>query len=200
MSDAIRTFLAEMAHAFRSENRPDAAETAAALEMCGFAGATPAAHWPDREAVRALLFASPDPVARAMLPALDLLPWGINPVARQVRAEHLEIYAVCDLMGPLSPIAAPGLRAGLYYQRPNARYALHSHAAAETYVIVAGSALWTAGDSRKLLGPGDRVHHSTYLPHACQTGPDGVVALWRWSGDIAVDSYRIHDGDDAFAA
>lgn len=199
MTDAIQTFLSEMAQAFRCENRPAAQDTAECLAQ-GFPAANSALDPTDSSAIRALLFESPHPVAQAMLAAHDVLPWGINPVARQVRAEHHEIYAVCDLMGPESPIQSDRLRAGLYYQRPNKRYALHSHAAEETYVIVAGSALWTAGDARKLLHPGDAVHHSTYLPHACQTGPDGVIALWRWNGDIGTDSYRIHEGHDAFAA
>lgn len=199
MSDAIRSFLAEMANAFRSEGRADATETADALFSAEPAISTD----PDPRdsvAIRALLHTSPHPCAAALLAAQDELPWGINPVAQQVRPEHSAIYSVCDLMGPESVVFSSHLRAGLYYQRPNLRYALHSHAAAETYVIVAGHALWTAGDTRKLLGPGDMVHHSTYLPHACETGPEGVIALWRWSGDIGTESYRIHDGRDAFAA
>lgn len=199
MPDAIRLFLSEMATAFHAENRTDAIETAQRLRTAAFSGQN-GLSMRDADAIRALLFASSHPCARAMLDAFDALPWGINPVAGQIGSGYDEIYTVCDLMGPESPIRSGGLRAGLYYQRPNCRYALHSHAAVETYVIVAGSALWTAGDARKLLGPGDSVHHTTYLPHACQTGPDGVVALWRWSGDIATASYRIHDGQDAFAA
>lgn len=199
MSAAIRSFLAEMAAAFAAENRPEAAETADILEGASFTARCSLAEQ-DSQAIRALLFASPHPCAAPMAAAHGALPWGVNPVARMVRPEHDDIYAVCDLMGPDSPVRSDHLRAGLYYQRPNRRYALHSHAAEETYVIIAGSALWTAGDSRKLLGPGDAVHHSTYMPHACQTGPDGVIALWRWNGDIGTDSYRIHDGHDAFAA
>jgi len=200
MTDVIRRALAEIAHAFRAERRDDALATAAALQSAPFQGQANPLAAADDAAIRALLFASGHPTAVALLAAHDRMPWGVNPVARQVSADHMELYAVCDLMGPDSPIRSAHLRAGLYYQRPNCRYALHSHAAAETYVIIAGSALWTAGDARKLIGPGDSVHHSTYLPHACQTGPEGVVALWRWSGDIGVESYRMHDGQDAFAA
>ncbi len=199
MAYSIRSLMAEMAAAFRSEGRPDATETADALALAEFA-TFPGPDPRDSLAIRELLFTSPHPCAAALLGAHDELPWGINPVAQQVRPEHSAIYSVCDLMGPDSVIFSAHLRAGLYYQRPNLRYALHSHAAVETYVIVAGNALWTAGDARKPLGPGDMVHHTTYLPHACQTGPEGVIALWRWSGDIGTESYRIHDGRDAFAA
>lgn len=32
------------------------------------------------------------------------------------------------------------------------------------------------------------------LPHGMHAGPEGFLALWRWSGDIGFDSYRIlHD-------
>ncbi|GHG83519.1 dimethylsulfonioproprionate lyase family protein [Pseudodonghicola xiamenensis] len=194
----VLDFFAAMAAIFEAEGRPEAAETAAALCALANPELTPLTGMADADPIRDLLLTSSLPVAAAMLGVLDQIPWGINPVAGQASDEALSSYVSSDLMGPESPIHSEHLRVGLFYQRPGTRYGLHSHAAAETYVIVAGRALWTAGDRQKQLGPGDYVHHSTYLPHACQTGPEGVVALWRWSGDIDVSSYRIHDGLGAF--
>lgn len=198
MSNVNHVFLTEMANAFAVEDRPAAQFTAKALTGVSWTGRNGLCRSTDT-AIRVLLEQSRHPVAQAMLAVQDRLPWGINPVQRQVTLDHSDIYAVCDLLGPKSPIQHEWLRAGIYYQKPNRRYGLHSHAAEETYVIIAGHAIWTAGDTQKPLGPGDIVHHSTYLPHACETGLSGVVALWRWNGDIATDSYRIHDGQDAFA-
>lgn len=200
MHDPVLNFLAEMSAVFREEPRECAQQTAdqlASFTSQGFSITEPSA---DCTTIRALLSASPLAVSHAALAAHELLPWGHNPVADQVSAADGALYSVLNLMGPDAPLYSPDLRAGLYYQRPNTRYGLHSHAAAETYVIIAGRALWTAGDAQKEMTAGHSVHHSTYLPHACQTGDEGVVALWRWSGDIGVESYRMHHGTDAFAA
>ncbi len=202
MHDPFQTFLAEMAAMFRTEheaqNRACAALTADALMAASDPGRLTNDAPAHDAAIRRLLAGSPLAVARAALAVQDRLPWGHNPVSSRIAAEDDALFSVVDLLGPDAPIRCDSLRAGLYYQRPGTRYGLHSHAAVETYVIIAGRALWTAGETRRRLGPGAMVHHSTYLPHACRTGPEGVVALWRWSGDIGIDSYRVHSGQGAF--
>ena len=200
MHDPFQLFLSEMAAVFRAEGRACATETAAALlsatEIAPLTNDSPG----DSGAICGLLAGSTLAVARAALAAHDTLPWGHNPVSSQMKPEDEALFSVVDLMGPDAPLYCPTLRAGLYYQRPNTRYGLHSHAAVETYVIIAGRAMWTAGDAQREMVAGHSVHHSTYLPHACQTGDEGVVALWRWSGDIGIDSYRVHHGAEAFGA
>ncbi|MFN3208249.1 MAG: dimethylsulfonioproprionate lyase family protein [Roseovarius sp.] len=200
MQDPFQQFLSEMAETFRAEDRTCADQTAEALltatEVMPLVNAAPEYG----AAIRDLLAGSPLSVARAALAAHDLLPWGQNPVASRVAPKDGAVFSVVNLLGPDAPLYCPSLRAGLYYQRPNTRYGLHSHAAVETYVIIAGRALWTAGDAQRELAAGHSVHHSTYLPHACQTGEEGVVALWRWSGDIGIESYRVHHGTEAFGA
>jgi len=198
MRDPILTFLAEMAAVFHAEGRECATQTADQLEAFANPEFAPTLINDTSDAIRALLATSPLEVAHAALAAHDHLPWGHNPVADQVSADDDALYSVLNLMGPDAPLYCPTLRAGMYYQKPNTRYGLHSHAAVETYVIIAGRALWTAGEAQREMTAGSSVHHSTYLPHACQTGDEGVVALWRWSGDIGIESYRVHHGTDAF--
>jgi gentisate 1,2-dioxygenase len=198
MRDPIQTFLAEMADAFRAEQRDCATQTADALVSFANPEFAPNQVGDESDTIRALLAASPLAVAHAALAVHDELPWGYNPIADQVAAGDDAMYSVLALMGPDAPLFSTTFRAGLYYQKPNTRYGLHSHAAVETYVIIAGRALWTAGDAQREMTAGSSVHHSTYLPHACQTGDEGVVALWRWSGDIGIESYRVHHGTDAF--
>lgn len=198
MHDPTLTFLAEMAAVFRTEKRDCARQTADELEAFANPEFAPNQISDTSNSIRALLAASPLAVAQAALAVHDHLPWGHNPVSDQVSAEVDALFSVLNLLGPDAPLYCPTLRAGLYYQRPNTRYGLHSHAAAETYVIIAGRAHWTAGEAQQEMTAGHSVHHSTYLPHACQTGDEGVVALWRWSGDIGTDSYRVHHGSDAF--
>ncbi len=140
-------------------------------------------------AIRACLATSDHPVARALLAAQSLTPWGVNPVSDRMTDDASAIVAVCTLMGPQGPIPAPNLRLGLLYQRPDSYYPLHNHDADETYVIISGSALWTAGDDTSVRTAGDMIHHPSLMPHAFRTGAEGFVALWRWSGDVNTHSY-----------
>lgn len=203
MTDTISPCLSGIADLLDAEGRTAAAETANCLRAA--CGANPqrrpkGLEKTDAAALRALLMSSPLALASAVAAAEDDLGWGRNPVSSQVAEAVSDVpFVVANLLGPDGVIHSDTLRAGLYFQRPGTRYGLHSHAAIETYVIIAGRANWTAGEARRWLGPGEFVHHTSYLPHACETGELGVVALWRWSGDIGTDSYRVHDGHDAFA-
>ncbi len=139
--------------------------------------------------IRSALERSPNPAAQAVLAVQDRLPWGSNPVEDNTEASIAAMISVATLLGPEGPIPAPDVRLGLVYMRPDCYYPLHIHDADETYVILAGQALWTAGDDVRMRGAGDMVHHPSLMPHAFRTGPEGFVALWRWSGDINLHSY-----------
>lgn len=193
-------FLGAIHDVYRGEGRPDADVTATALLASGKSAlntAQPACGFDAQ--IRALLAGSLHPAAAAILAAQARIPWGTNPVADKVGADFGAICAVATLMGPEGPVPNGDFRLGLFFQRPNSYYALHSHAAVETYVILAGQAIWTAGDDVRLRGTGAYIHHPSLLPHAFQTGPEGIVALWRWSGDIDTASYRMLDDPRALA-
>jgi mannose-6-phosphate isomerase-like protein (cupin superfamily) len=185
--DALLTALADI---YRAEGRDAAERTAHALTTTpapeAFALQAPCAL---DALMRDLLATSDHPAAEAILAAQDLIPWGTNPVADRMNDDAAAICAVTTLMGPDGPIPAPDLRLGFFYQRPNTYYALHNHDADETYVILAGEAFWTAGEDRRIRRPGDMIHHPSLMPHAFRTGPEGVLALWRWSGDVNTHSY-----------
>ncbi|MCV2863194.1 dimethylsulfonioproprionate lyase family protein [Albidovulum sediminicola] len=185
--DALLRALADV---YLAEGREAADRTAQALTTTP----APAAFLPQDPCaldamMRDLLASSAHPAAAAILAAQSLIPWGTNPVADRMSETAAAICAVTTLMGPEGPIPAPDLRLGLFYQRPDTYYALHNHDADETYVILAGSALWTAGDDIRVRGPGDYIHHPSLMPHAFRTGKEGVLALWRWSGDVNTHSY-----------
>lgn len=201
MYQALSAFIEEMARVFDAEGRAEAADLALVLKTLPEDLWLQGSDCGSDSAIRELLGSSAMPVAQAALAAHDELGWAFeNYASHSPEAALLSPYVVADLLGPEQAFRSENARAGLYYQKPNTRYGLHSHAAEETYVIIAGTALWTAGELQRQLVAGDYVHHTTYLPHACQTGPEGVVALWRWSGDIGKDSYRVHNGLGAFAA
>ncbi len=137
------------------------------------------------------------PAARLIHEAHDWLPWADSPAAALQPTDLRAIKSVVTLLGPNAPIRSDTLLCGLFYQAPNSYYPLHAHNAAETYTLLAGSAHWQAGDRRFPLTPGEAIHHPPNLPHAMRAGPDGFLALWRWSGDIAFDSYRMLAAPDA---
>ena len=193
--------LAALSNIYRAEGREAADRTAQALVTTP----APEAFLPQEPCVldammRDLLATSDHPAARAILAAQALIPWGTNPVADRMSDEAAAICAVTTLMGPDGPIPAPDLRLGLFYQRPDSYYALHSHDADETYVILAGRAFWTAGEDRRIRRPGDYIHHPSLMPHAFRTGPEGVLALWRWSGDVNTHSYAFLPDPEAQVA
>lgn len=179
-----------IANVYQAEADPMGPHTARTLLItpprCSFGTDLPVAI--DNE-IRALLASSPHPAAAAVLEDQSLVPWGSNPVEGNTEDTVAAMISVATLMSPEGPIPAPDVRLGLVYMRPDNYYPLHLHDADETYVIIAGRALWTAGDDIRMRLPGDMIHHPSLMPHAFRTGSEGFIALWRWSGDINTHSY-----------
>lgn len=128
---------------------------------------------------------------RLALDAQGWLPWQDSPAASLQPTSLRAIKSIVTLLGPEAPIRCDAFLFGLFYQAPGSYYPLHAHEAAETYTILAGNARWQAGDRRLTVKAGDAVHHPPNLPHAMRAGADGFLAMWRWSGDISFDSYRM---------
>ncbi|MCY1127839.1 dimethylsulfonioproprionate lyase family protein [Frigidibacter sp. RF13] len=191
----LETLRAALAALYRAEGRPEATRTAASL-LAGVLAAEAQPPCALDALIRRTAATSPLPAARAVLAVQELVPWGTNPVADRT-GSVADIIAVATLMSPEGPILSADFRLGLFYQRPDSYYPLHNHDADETYVILAGRADWTAGEDRLPRGPGDVIHHPSRMPHAFRTGPEGLLALWRWSGDINTHSYAILPDPDA---
>lgn len=142
--------------------------------------------------IRALaLSPSAHPIARLVHEAQNHLPWAASPASAQQPVFLSSSKAVATLLDPEGPILSDQFRFGLFYQAPWVYYPLHAHEAAETYVLLAGTAHWQAGDACLSLEPGDSIHHPPQMPHAMRSGPEGFLAFWRWSGDIGFDSYQM---------
>lgn len=140
------------------------------------------------------------PAAGLVAAAQACLPWGTNPANGRLTAEAAEATASATLLGPEDPIRCAALLTGLFWQRPGSYYALHNHDADETYVILAGGADWRAGDDRRWRGPGEMIHHPSGMPHAFRAGPEGLLAVWRWSGDVNFQSYKMLPDPEAASA
>jgi mannose-6-phosphate isomerase-like protein (cupin superfamily) len=196
---AMDRLLEALAGIYAAEGREEAARTAAQLRgavgadcwqrqgACGFeAGLRTTACAPGAHPAAALVAA-----------AQPFLPWGNNPAEGRMSAKAAAATASATLMGPDDPIRCDDLLLGVFWQRPDSYYALHNHDADETYVILAGGADWRAGEDRHWRGPGAVIHHPSGLPHAFRAGPQGLLAAWRWSGDVNFHSYRMLPDPDA---
>lgn len=181
-----------LANLVDAEPRPAARTTALALRA---GAATPLPQHPAThlaEGIRAACrLPGAHPVAALILRAMAHLPWADSPAASLQPTSLQAIKSIVELLGPDGPIPCVDLRFGLFYQAPGSYYPLHAHEAAETYTLLAGSALWQAGDARLSPGPGEAIHHPPQMPHAMRAGPEGFLAIWRWSGDIGFDSYHM---------
>ena len=146
-------------------------------------------HSPHDAGIRSVLKNSDHPAAQIILSLHNYLPWGSNPVENRTEQSVAALISVATLSSPEGLIVTPDVRLGLVYMQPHSYYPLHLHNADETYVIVAGQALWTAGTDIQIRRVGDMIHHPGLMPHAFRTSADGFLALWRWSGDINPESY-----------
>lgn len=148
---------------------------------------------PHEAGIQSVLKNSNHPAAQIILSLHNYLPWGSNPVESSTEQSVTALISVATLSSPEGPVVTPDVRLGLCYMQPNSYYPLHLHNADETYVIVAGQALWTAGTDIQTRRVGDMIHHPSLMPHAFRTNTDGFLALWRWSGDINPESYAFID-------
>jgi quercetin dioxygenase-like cupin family protein len=174
------------------EPRPEAEATADALRAAatvGFPVYPPTSLSPG--ILHATTLPGAHPVAALIHAAHAVLPWSDSPAASLQPTGLRAIKSIATLLGPDAAIPSETLLFGLFYQAPDTYYPLHAHNAAETYTILSGTAHWQAGDRRLTLTASDAIHHPPNLPHSMRAGPDGFLAMWRWSGDIGFDSYRM---------
>lgn len=188
----LTPLLVALADLTETELRPEALATAAALRAASdtrFPRQPASALAPGIQRTSALPGAHP--VARQIAEAQPWLAWADSPAASLQPNGLRAIKSIVTLLGPQAPLPCHDFLLGFFYQEPGSYYPLHAHEAAETYTILAGTADWLAGDSRLQVSAGDAIHHRPNVPHAMRAGPDGFLAMWRWSGDITFDSYRM---------
>lgn len=187
----LQHLLHALAELTATEPRPEAQATAESLRAAAdtdFPAQPPSAL---SASILQTASLSGHPTARLIHEAHAWLPWQDSPAASLQPTSLRAIKSIVTLLGPGAPIPSETLLFGLFYQAPGSYYPLHAHEAAETYTILAGTAQWRAGDRRFPVSAGQAIHHPPNLPHAMRAGPEGFLAMWRWSGDIAFDSYRM---------
>ncbi|WP_413992405.1 dimethylsulfonioproprionate lyase family protein [Labrys okinawensis] len=93
-----------------------------------------------------------------------------------------------DIIGKSGLLAAADLVVGLTLLAPHTYYPLHAHPAVELYLVLSGTAEWTAGPSVAIRPAGSLILHPAQLPHAMKTHDEPLLALFTWSGDIRSSS------------
>ena len=192
---AFRRLLLALADIYAGEGRPGGDQAAAAYRRAADDLPVLRPHPPYRldDAIRTASEDAAHPAARAAREAHPVLRWS----ATGILDEHIptavsDVFAVVSLIGPGAMVEAEGVRAGLFMQVADTYYPLHAHAAEETYVMLAGSGEWTLeGHPPASRTAGDYIHHPSGAGHATRTGPRPLLAAWRWSGDIGLESYRL---------
>jgi len=100
---------------------------------------------------------------------------------------------VTEIVGPDGTLWNDKIRFGLLLQNPDHLYPNHNHAAEELYFVLAGRADWSADDGDpNSRGKANFVHHMPWQPHAIKTGPEPMLALWGWVGQIESSTYGLN--------
>lgn len=194
-ASAFRRLLLALAEVYRAEGRPggDAAADAYARAAGQDHDLLPAAPYRLDAEIRASMAGADHPAAVAARDAHPVLRWSATGILdEQIPTRVSDIFAVVSLIGPGAMVETQGVRAGLFMQVADAWYPPHAHAAEETYVMLAGEGEWTLDDAAAVrCGPGTYIHHPSEGVHATRTGGGPLLAAWRWSGDIGLESYRL---------
>ncbi len=145
-----------------------------------------------KEEIVSLIEKSDHNLAEVLILAQKKLKWRKTTIpATLISDEISNLFYVCPIMGVDTVIPSKKFRLGFLFQKPNSYYPLHSHSAAETYFIIAGELDWSDGNKTRKLVAGDKINHSSLLPHSFETKSAGFLGLWHWSGDISAENYKI---------
>ena len=120
----------------------------------------------------------------------DHLAWGQTYSEDDFGAVFLERYGWSEFIGLRGPIPCECLACGVLMLGPEVEYPRHRHEAEEIYIPLSGETLWIQGEQdwthRELGIP---IHHAPWVPHAMQTGPSPLLALYLWrAGDLVQKS------------
>ncbi len=117
------------------------------------------------------------------------LAWGYGYPDRSDAPDLSSRVAFCEIVGPGGLLPSDDLRLGLTLIAPATHYPAHAHPAIETYLVVAGNALWQQGaDEPRVQPPGALILHPSGISHAMRTEGDPLLAVYSWRGDLVSPS------------
>ena len=187
--------LQAVAGLYDTEGRPGGVVTAHALRLASARPIdlplTPRPPMPDE--LQAALALSRHPIAAKIAACLPILVWQHAGLTDgRITAEVAVQMLTCELIGPTGMVHDDTVRAGIFMQARGVAYTTRRHSAEETYFPLTGTARWSLNDSAPRKRPAGRfIFHPSMAPHATFTDERPMIALWRWSGEIGWDSYRM---------
>ena len=145
--------------------------------------------------IREALTDTPHPLAHHAHEALPLLSFHYSGLSDgRIREDIARQMATCELIGPHGMIHHDTVRVGLFAQSAGLDYVTRTHAAEETFIMLGGEGHWTCnGAEATRQTSGAIIHHPSNAPHASITKSRPLIAAWRWTGDIAYETYALHD-------
>jgi len=123
-------------------------------------------------------------VIDAFRPFFAGLPWRYS-YASRADAPGLELnMGWAELVGPVAPFRSDTVCLGFTLIGPRINYPLHWHPAVEVYLVINGTAIWTAGQQSARRAPGEYILHPSKVLHAMRTEEEPLLAVYTWSGDV----------------
>lgn len=191
--DALTELLLGLQFLYANEGRAGGTETAQVLGEA-IARLTEQPMLVDRAMPPAAgLMEDAHPLAEAILAAGPLIPWyhaGLDD--GKIPADVARRMLTAELVGPDGLIEDTRVRVGIFWQGPGVDYPVRSHAAEETYIMLAGEGHWSLDlADHAPRTQGEVIFHPSYAPHASRTHDKPLLATWRWGGEISWESYKI---------
>ena len=123
-------------------------------------------------------------VTRALDRAAGHLHWRQSYTAGQVGADYLASYGWANIVSPEGPFVSDDLRLSLGFWDKGLHYPEHWHAPEETYVVLAGNAVFHSEHSPDArLHPCDTRHHVPNERHAITMDESPLLAAAIWTGE-----------------
>jgi hypothetical protein len=110
------------------------------------------------------------------------LPWKYGYAPRPDGPDLGDRIAFAELLGPEAPLRSDALCLGVTLIAPETLYPAHRHPAIELYLVLSGTAVWSAGGRSNLRQPGALVLHPSEVVHSMETGAEPLLALYSWTG------------------
>ncbi|MDR0700837.1 MAG: AraC family ligand binding domain-containing protein [Azoarcus sp.] len=133
-------------------------------------------------------------IFRAFQPQLDALPWRFSYTPRIDAPDIGERMAWAELVGPIAPFHSNKVCLGLTAIGPRLLYPRHYHPAVETYLVVSGTAAWTAANLTRRAPPGALILHPANIVHAMETSDEPLLAAYAWTGDV--ETLSVYEDED----
>ncbi len=132
----------------------------------------------------------PGPLAPLLRTCAPAVAWTVGDF--KMPASFAGRSAYVEIVGPEGLAQREDLRFGLYVQTPDSFYPPHNHAAEELYYVLSGTAHWQKADGEfRAMAPGTLIRHASWERHAMRTAGEPLLAMWSWTGDLNVATYRV---------